>query len=117
MEVEKTYVDSQEASGISFAFCHLLGFSLLPLCNESARGRGGLDVVLAFVTGQLLAFVTGQYGLRQYLDDPAGVRRTGMAQGIVEVLSTRQKSECIVPHAPLTLHHRRIKPHQPLQGI
>jgi TnpA family transposase len=30
MEVEKTYVDSHGQSAVAFAFCHLLGFALLP---------------------------------------------------------------------------------------
>jgi TnpA family transposase len=30
MEVEKTYVDSHGQSDVAFAFCHLLGFQLLP---------------------------------------------------------------------------------------
>lgn len=30
MEVEKTYVDSHGQSAVAFAFCHLLGFTLLP---------------------------------------------------------------------------------------
>ena len=30
MEVEKTYVDSHGQSAVAFAFCHLLGFQLLP---------------------------------------------------------------------------------------
>lgn len=30
MEVEKNYVDSHGQSEVAFAFCHLLGFQLLP---------------------------------------------------------------------------------------
>ena len=37
MEVETTYVDSHEQSEIGFAFCHLLGFSLLPRLKHMKR--------------------------------------------------------------------------------
>lgn len=30
MEVEKNYVDSHGQSEVAFAFCHLLGFQLMP---------------------------------------------------------------------------------------
>ena len=39
MEVEKTYVDSHGQSEIGFAFCHLLGFSLLPHLKHMKRQR------------------------------------------------------------------------------
>ena len=39
MEVEKTYVDSHGQSEIGFAFCHLLGFSLLPRLKHMKKQR------------------------------------------------------------------------------
>jgi hypothetical protein len=32
MEVEKNYVDNHGQSEVAFAFCHLLGFQLMPIC-------------------------------------------------------------------------------------
>ena len=37
MTIEKTYVDSHGQSGVAFAFCHLLGFELLPRLKVSVR--------------------------------------------------------------------------------
>ena len=39
MEIEKTYVDSHGQSEIGFAFCHLLGFSLLPRLKHMKKQR------------------------------------------------------------------------------
>jgi len=39
MEVEKNYVDSHGQSEIGFAFCHLLGFELLPRLKGIGRAR------------------------------------------------------------------------------
>lgn len=39
MEVEKNYVDSHGQSEVGFAFCHLLGFELLPRLKAIGRQR------------------------------------------------------------------------------
>ena len=39
MEVEKNYVDSHGQSEVGFAFCHLLGFKLLPRLKAISRQR------------------------------------------------------------------------------
>jgi TnpA family transposase len=39
MEVEKQYVDSHGQSAVAFAFCHLLGFQLLPRLKAMHRQR------------------------------------------------------------------------------
>lgn len=42
MEVEKNYVDSHGQSEVAFAFCHLLGYQLMPrlseMCHRLAPG-------------------------------------------------------------------------------
>jgi TnpA family transposase len=39
MNVEKNYVDSHGQSEVAFAFCHLLGFQLLPLWLVAAAAH------------------------------------------------------------------------------
>ena len=39
MEVEKNYVDSHGQSEVAFAFCHLLGFELLPRLKAHPRAE------------------------------------------------------------------------------
>ena len=39
MEVDRTYVDSHGQSEVAFAFCHLLGFRLLPRLKGIHRQR------------------------------------------------------------------------------
>jgi TnpA family transposase len=39
MNVEKNYVDSHGQSEVAFAFCHLLGFQLLPRLKPISRQR------------------------------------------------------------------------------
>ena len=39
MSVEKNYVDSHGQSEVAFAFCHLLGFDLLPRLKGIARAK------------------------------------------------------------------------------
>lgn len=51
MEVEKNYVDSHGQSEIGFAFCHLLGFELLPRLKGIGRAR-----LYRPETGQPLAY-------------------------------------------------------------
>ncbi len=58
MEVERQYVDSHGQSEVAFAFCHLLGFALLPRLKAIARQKlylpdtgsrdrlGSLDAIL-----------------------------------------------------------------------
>jgi hypothetical protein len=39
MQVERQYVDSHGQSEVAFAFCHLLGFALLPRLKGLARQK------------------------------------------------------------------------------
>jgi TnpA family transposase len=39
MDVEKQYVDTHGQSEVGFAFCHLLGFALLPRLKNLKRQR------------------------------------------------------------------------------
>src|SRR2546423_13349528 len=39
MQVERTYVDTHGQSDIAFAFCHLLGFELLPRFKNLGRQK------------------------------------------------------------------------------
>ncbi len=39
MEVDRTYVDSYGQSKVAFAFCHVLGFQLLPRLKGIHRQR------------------------------------------------------------------------------
>jgi TnpA family transposase len=52
MDVEKQYVDTHGQSEVGFAFCHLLGFELLPRLKNlkkqrlySDRGRGLVQII------------------------------------------------------------------------
>ena len=40
MDVERQYVDSHGQSEVGFAFCHLLGFALLPRLKEPLQAAG-----------------------------------------------------------------------------
>jgi TnpA family transposase len=39
MSVEKNYVDSRGPSAVTFAFCHLLGFQLIPRLKGISRKK------------------------------------------------------------------------------
>jgi TnpA family transposase len=51
MEIQQRYVDSHGQSQVAFAFCHLLGFGLLP--RLKAIGRQRLSLPDAALRGEL----------------------------------------------------------------
>jgi TnpA family transposase len=58
MDVEKQYVDTHGQSEVGFAFCHLLGFALLPRLKNLKKQR--LYRPIAAALGYLVHIRLGQ---------------------------------------------------------
>ena len=78
MAVEKSYVDSHGQSEVAFAFCHLLGFELLPRLKGLARQK--LYRPEAEGPGDYPAPAARPHAAHRLGPDPPAVRRDGQVR-------------------------------------
>ena len=108
MDVDKQYVDTHGQSEVGFAFCHLLGFQLLPrlknlkkqrlyrphkgearpipTCSRFSRGRFNWDLI-AQQYDEIIKFATAlRLGHRRRRSDPAALHAEQRAASDLQAL-------------------------------